>query len=129
MQCTCPVCGVEAAYLERYAHKWHKCRGGCADYPGTRMIVVPGGVGIPESRITADWRRAIRRGRALRWAGALFGVALMLAPLFGPPLGLSWANAVAVAAVGACLAGVCSHKARTYYVHRPAGLSAEPLQV
>lgn len=128
MRCTCPVCGGDAQYPERYAHKWHKCRAGCAPYPGTRLILVPGGVGVPEQQIEATWRRALRRGRRQRWAAAACGLALLTAPLLVGPLGFSWLAGLALGLLGAFVAGAASHAARTFWIPRPAGLGAEPVR-
>lgn len=123
--CTCPVCGQTGEYADRYAGKWHRCIAGCARYPGTRMIVVAGGRGLYEGDLDAGWRRALTRGRALRWLGALVALAVGLAPA-----GLEWSGrahpprhvVVGAGAAGLIAAALVARSARSYWLSRPPGL-------
>ena len=124
MRCTCPVCRATVEYPERYAHRWHRCRGGCAPALGTRLLIVPDAVGRTEDEVRgrrhADARRLRRRGLGLACAAAL----LVPAPVVGARLKLPVPRPLllAVSGLAAAAAAAAAHHALTRTPRRPAGL-------
>jgi len=115
------VCGQTANYPDRYAGKWHKCHAGCAQYPGTRLVLVPDGWGIPEVHIESAWREAIRRGRVLRVLGGLAAVALATGPLLVPEL-FPRSVIILFGGMGTALACAAIHGALNHAQPKPPGL-------
>ncbi|RMG16742.1 MAG: hypothetical protein D6731_05445 [Planctomycetota bacterium] len=122
MRCRCPVCNQTADYPERYAGKWHKCVAGCAPYPGTRLVIVPGGFGIPEVEVASAWRGAVLRGRLLRLAAGLFLLALAVAPLFCGAFPTAREVLVLWGGVGSALSCAALHAALRHTPRPPPGL-------
>lgn len=129
MRCTCPVCGLTGDYAARYAGKWHRCTAGCAPYPGTRLRLVPDGVGVTERAVVRDWRVRTHVARARFALLGLLGLALVPAPVVLPGvlaeagLAIGRPLLLALTGLGATLAASSLHAAWRHAPLPPAGVS------